>query len=191
MKIYFTASLRGKDVFGENYKLIIDLLVKNDNKVYCEHITKATPEDIGAQSVEQAKSVYKKLIKEIKKCDLFVAEVSTQSLSVGHEITEAINLNKPVALLYIGGKQNRPGLLFGADYNKLQIVEYNLDNLSIKIPEVVEEAKKNTDVRFNFFVAPKHLAYLDWVAKTKKLPRAVFLRNLIEREMKKDKKFRE
>jgi len=55
----------------------------------------------------------------------------------------------------------------------------------------LEEAKRRMDVRFNFFVSPKILAYLDWVAQKRMVPRSVFLRNLIEKEMKKDKGFRE
>lgn len=191
MKIYFTASLRGKSNYESNYNLIVSELTKVGARVYCEHIMESNAKEVGSQSSDQAKNVYKKLIKEIKRSDVFVAEVSTQSLSVGHEITEAINMNKPVILLYTGGINNRPGLLFGADYQKLQIIEYTVDNLSEKVVSFIEEAKKNTDVRFNFFVSPKILAYLDWVAKTKKLPRAVFLRELIEKEMRKDKEFRE
>jgi hypothetical protein len=45
-------------------------------------------------------------------------------------------------------------------------------------------------VRFNFFVSPKILTYLDWVGQKRMIPKSVFLRNLIEREMKKDRDFK-
>jgi len=54
----------------------------------------------------------------------------------------------------------------------------------------MELANKNIDVRFNFFVSPKIISYLDWVSKNRMVPRSVFLRELIEKEMKKDKDFR-
>jgi len=47
-------------------------------------------------------------------------------------------------------------------------------------------ANKQQDSRFNFFINPKLLAYLDWIARSKRLPRAVFLRKLIEDRMKQD-----
>lgn len=188
MKIYFTASLRGKKDFGENYIRIIKALEELGNKVYSEHITSHDSANVEQQSKEESQKIYGRLITEIKKSELFVAEVSSQSLSVGHEITEAISLSKPVIVMYTG--ENRPGLLFGADYDKLQIVKYELGDIRKLLAVAIAEARKRADVRFNFFVSPKILSYLDWVAKNKMIPRSVFLRDLIEKEMKKDKGFK-
>lgn len=141
-----------------------------------------------SQSEKDAQKNYYRLISEIKKADIVIAEVSAQSLSVGHELTEAMTLNKPLIILYTDG--HRPGLLFGSMYDKMQIVQYDLNDLKDKLTKSVEEAMKHADVRFNFFVSPKILNYLDWVAQKRMVPRSVFLRNLIEREMKKEKDFK-
>lgn len=189
MKIYFTASLRGKGEYGENYRNIVRAIENLGEKLVSDHITKNDFEKVAAQDMEEAKSSYSQLLNWIKKADVFVAEVSTQSLSVGHEITEAMNLNKPVVLMYLAGR--RPTMLFGSGYEKLQMVEYDEKNCQTLMAKAIEEAKKYADVRFNFFVPPKILAYLDWVAKKRMIPRSVFLRNLIEREMRKDREFKE
>jgi len=189
MRVYFTASLRGKKQFGDNYRLIVKSLSESGVKVYSEHILESDYETVVKQDLDQSKKNYDRLLSEIKKSDVFVAEVSAQSLSVGHEITEAMNRNIPVVLFYTG--DNRPGLLFGSEYEKLQIVEYEIDKLKALCEKVLAEANKHVDVRFNFFVSPKILAYLDWVAQKRMIPRSVFLRNLIEREMKKDREFKQ
>jgi len=188
MKIYFTASLRGKKEFGENYVKIVHLLEEEGYSVYSDHILKTNFVDIENQDKDEVRKAYRKLGEEIKKSDIFVAEVSTQSLSVGHEISEAMNMNKPVVVLYMG--DHRPSLLFGADYDKLQIIKYDNDTLGTQLAKAIEEAKQHSDVRFNFFVSPKILTYLDFVAQKRMIPRSVFLRDLIEREMKKDKEFK-
>lgn len=188
MKIYFTASLRGKKEFGESYLKIVRLLEEDGYTVYSDHILKTDFEDVESQDKDTVKRAYRKLGEEIKKSDIFVAEVSTQSLSVGHEISEAMTMNKPVVIFYTG--DHRPSLLFGADYEKLQIVQYDKGNLSELLTKAIEEAKQHSDVRFNFFVSPKILTYLDFVALKRMVPRSVFLRDLIEREMKKDKEFK-
>jgi hypothetical protein len=190
MKIYFTASLRGKKEFGNNYVAIVNSLVKQGNKVFSDHIIKSEPNSHLSQSKEEAKKNYDKVLSAIKKADVFVAEVSTQSLSVGHEVTEAMAINKPMIILY-SGTDNRPGLLFGSVYDKMQIIRYDEDmnNLDGILAKAVEDAMKHADVRFNFFVSPKILAYLDWVAQKRMIPRSVYLRNLIEKEMKKNKDF--
>lgn len=188
MKIYFTASLRGKKEFGQNYIEIVRALSKQADKVFSEHILNFKADGLGNQTKEEAKKNYDKILSSIKKADVFVAEVSTQSLSVGHELTEAMALSKPVIVLYSG--KNMPGLLFGSDYDKMQIIHYEPGNLRSLLEKAVEEALKHADVRFNFFVSPKILAYLDWVAQKRMIPRSVFLRDLIEKEMKKDREFK-
>jgi hypothetical protein len=190
MRVYFTASLRGKKDFGLNYEEVVGALIGLGHKVYSEHILKMDFREVRKQDKLEAQRNYHQLITEIKKAELFVAEVSTQSLSVGHEITEAIVLNKPVILLYTG--DTRPNLLFGSGYGKLQLVQYlKTEDLKEILERAIEIAKQQSDVRFNFFVSPKILNYLDWIAQKRMIPRSVFLRNLIEREMKKDKEFKE
>ena len=71
------------------------------------------------------------------------------------------------------------------------IVEYTEENIEETIREALNKIKDYSDVRFNFFVSPKILNYLDWIAQKRMIPRSVFLRNLIEREIKKDKEFKE
>jgi len=189
MKIYFTASLRGKKEFGKNYELIVKALSGLTDKVFSDHILKNDFSLIESQVKGEAQKSYVRLLTEIKKADVFVAEVSAQSLSVGHELTEAMALNKPVIILYQDDSR-RPGLLFGSMYDKMQILEYTEGNLKSLLAKAVAEAMKHVDVRFNFFVSPKILSYLDWVAKQRMIPRSVFLRDLIEKEMKKDKAFK-
>jgi len=189
MKVYFTASLRGKGDFETNYEDIFKCLKELGCIMVSDHVFRNDFSSVVAQNKTEANTSYRQLLGGIKKADVFVAEVSTQSLSVGHEITQAINLNKPVILFYVGDR--RPTILFGSGYEKLQMIQYDGKNFRELLDKALEEARKNIDVRFNFFVSPKILAYLDWVAKTKKLPRAVFLRELIEKEMRKDKEFRE
>ena len=47
------------------------------------------------------------------------------------------------------------------------------------------------DVRFNFFISPTIGLYLDWISKNKRIPRAVYLRKLIEEEMRENKEYKE
>ena len=191
MKIYFTASLTGKKQFGDNYTAIVEILSKKASKLYCDHIVGDNAEKVAInQTKEEAKRFYTGLLRKIKSCDIVVAEISHSSISVGHEISYALEAGKPVIALYTEGRA--PFLLQGTQDDRFQLIEYRVDSSFVGIiDKALEEALRTSDVRFNFFVSPRILSYLDWVAKTKKLPRAVFLRNLIEREMKKDKAFRE
>ena len=53
----------------------------------------------------------------------------------------------------------------------------------------LDYASDQMDTRFNFFISPKHGNYLDWISKNKKVPRAVYLRRLIEKDMDENKEY--
>ena len=118
-----------------------------------------------------------------------VAEISFPStVHVGHELTLALDYNKPVLALYEQGK--RPILFWGLEEDKFAVEEYTPDNLVEVIKSSLDFLMDQVDTRFNFFISPKHQSYLDWISKERKIPRAVFLRDLIEREMDKDEEFK-
>jgi hypothetical protein len=189
MKIYFTASLSGKKEYGENYQKIIKALDELDFDVEADHIMGVEYSKILKQTPNEKISFYKKTNRSIKSADLILAEVSFPSVNVGHEITLALDYNKPVIALHLPGKE--PHLLEGIVSEKLKVVSYTLDNLKQVIEEVLDASKSQMDVRFNFFIPPKIGAYLDWIAKHKKLPRAVFLRRLIEEHMRRNKEYKD
>lgn len=188
MKFYFTAAIFQKQDLGEIYERIVSFLSLR-GQVF-EDTTKVDLQTALEKSDKERKEYYKIVLNWISKSDMVVVEASFPStINIGHEVSLAIEKGKPVVILYKKGRN--PSFFLGLQSEKMFWVEYEKDNLEDRLENALVEAQKVQDVRFNFFVAPKHLAYLDWVAKTKKLPRAVFLRNLIEREMKKDKGFRE
>lgn len=190
MKAYFTASLRGKQDYGANYLAIVDSLRKMGYRVFADHILSDNAADRAvSQTDKEKREFYKELFGWVKSSDIVVAEISYPSVSVGHEISFALELGKVVLVLHTEG--NSSILLEGSNDKRLIMVSYNLNNLNTVLPKAIEEAKQASDVRFNFFVSPKILAYLDWVAKSRMIPRSVFLRDLIEREMRKDKEFKE
>ena len=189
MKAYFTASLRNKDVYLAYYTRIVKIMEESGYKVMSgDVLVPGAEERVRSQTQAERKEAFKKLNIKLKSADLVVAEISTPSISVGYEITHALEMNKPVIVLHTPG--NGAVMLEGMQDEKLQVVEYSKDNLDDKIKKALIEAQNTIDVRFNFFVSPKILNYLDWVAKEKRIPRSVFLRDLIEKEMKKDKKTR-
>ena len=189
MKVYFSASRFYRKEYIKNYEQIVSVL-KSFNVEVLDYskIAGSGLDDEFKLTDNDRIAAYKKMIKLMDKADLCVFEASFPStLHIGHEITIALGKSKPVIVLYT--KTHEPFLFKGIGEQKIYWVEYNIDNLRERLEEAVEEARKDVDVRFNFFVSPKILAFLDWVAQERMIPRSVFLRDLIEKAMKKDKKF--
>ncbi|MFH2019659.1 MAG: hypothetical protein ABII80_03545 [bacterium] len=183
MKIYFTAAV--SNISPEVRKLygdIIKALESQNHTVIGTHLLNKNEEVISKQSEEEALSIQRKMSKWKKQADLMVVEVSTPSFGVGQEIAEAIADNRQVVAMYLKGR--KPHILSNQGQDLLYLVEYTPENLALRLSEYVDFAKAHSDTRFNFFISPQIGGYLDWISRKRKIPRAVYLRRLIEDDMK-------
>lgn len=191
MKVYFTASLRGKKRYGKNYEAIVRTLKEFECDVISDHVLKESYEKVETLSDDYRVDYYKRMLTWISSSDVVVAEVTESSTSIGHEVTLCLEKGKPVIGLCEEG--NVPTIFKALKEDKFMIITYsNLENdLRLKLRKALKRAQKSIDIRFNFFISPQISQYLDWVAKKKRLPRSVYLRKLIEEDMSKQTDYSE
>ena len=190
MKLYFVASARLVDIDPKLYSRMYSCL-STEGKMVSDKVmrwVKKGVKDMSGVPQKIKRENYIESINSVKKADVVIMEVSGHSMSMGYLISNALEMNKPVIALH--KKEHVPVFIKGIGDPKLIISEYDSENVEQVIKEAVKKADTLIDVRFNFFVNPKILNYLDWVAQKRMQPRSVFLRSLIEREMKKDKEFK-
>lgn len=190
MQVYFIASSRlvdkNNEIYTQMYKAI-----SSEYKMVTDKVWKWIKDgvvDLKHATLQAKKENYDQTIKDINKSDIVVMEVSAHSMSMGYILNKALEINKPVIALYTSDSQ--PVFIMGINNPKLILKEYRADNVEKILWDSLKEAKSLIDVRFNFFVSPKILTYLDWVGQKRMIPKSVFLRNLIEKEMKKDRDFK-
>jgi hypothetical protein len=178
MNVYFTASIVGKKKYLENYNIIIDLLKKNGNSVASDHIINTTEHAINMESVSAREKFHKKLKRWIMESQCMVVEASFPSISVGFEISLALQLNKPVLLLYT---EEAPTLLSGYDNEQLLCERYTFQDVKSILEDFLSYVKGKGEHRFTFFI-PTYLShFLEEVSKKKNIPKSVYLRQLIEK----------
>jgi len=189
MQVYFVASSRlvAKEMglYRRMYQCISEGNKMVSKKVW--NWIKMGVKDLRGADVKFKRENYKQAVKDIKKAEVVVMEVSGHSMSAGYLICQALDMNKPVVALYKG--EHKPIFIGGIVNPRLFLVGYDEKNVEEVLKKVFKKVASLIDVRFNFFVNPKILTYLDWIAGKRKIPKSVFLRNLIEKEMKKDKEF--
>jgi hypothetical protein len=127
------------------------------------------------------------MAKRKNQADLVVIEASTPSFGVGQEIEYSIRNNKQVVILHLPG--SKPHILKSEGSELIFIYEYTRETMTDVILAAINASGQQVDVRFNFFISPEIGRYLDWVSQKRKVPRAVFLRSLLEKAMKIDKEF--
>jgi hypothetical protein len=190
MTIYFTASIFQKDQYGLNYDNIVQLLEQLGHKVIHEHITSVSLDDKKHYSAEKRKEHYRQVIKWITEADMVVAEVSYPStINVGHEVSIALEKSKPVLGLYT--KEKESTFFEGIQSDKFLYEEYDDQNLKEVLKSAIQYAQDQSDTRFNFFIFPKHVNYLDEISRKRKIPKSVYLRELIERDKRKNRDYTE
>lgn len=184
MKIYFMSTPRSKEKMKNNFEAISKAIKELGHDKTTDFILDVDTKQFYLSDVQ---NFYRETIHDLKKADICVFETSEPSLAVGHLISTALENEKPVVALYV--KNKLPFFLTGVDSEKVQVLEYSVENIKEVLENAFNYAQEMADARFNFFISPKIGNYLDWVSKKKRIPRAVYLRRLIEEDMKKNKDF--
>lgn len=182
MTIYFTGSFAGKKTNSENYHKIIKYLESKGHQVIADHIVETEEKEIQYEKKEERLAFHEQLEKWLSSCDFMIAETTYPSISVGFEISLALHRGKPVLILH--ANPDPPTLLAHHKNENLVCEHYTPDTLPQIIDEFIQYAQGTEDTRFTFFITPKIASYLDEVSKKMKMPKSVYLRRLIETDMK-------
>lgn len=186
MNVYFTASIAAKDKYMKNYQAIIRNLEKRKFVVVADHILQVTEDHIRLKGREERIAFHEQLEKWISTCNFMVAETSFPSISVGYEISLALRLGKPVLILYSEG--DPPSLLAHHHNENLGCEMYTLQTLDDIMENFITYVEGKSDMRFTFFISAQIASYLDTISRTDKIPKSVYLRQLIEKDMRDRKK---
>lgn len=182
MIVYFTASIVGKRRYLSNYLQIIDAIKNKNFSIISDHIINTTEAQIRFETKEERLEFTKQLEKWISSCDFVIAETSFPSISVGYEISIALKLGKPVLILFKEGQA--PSLLAHHKDDRLVCEKYTLKTLQDIIADFISYIQGTEETRFTFFITPEIALHLEEISKKEKLPKSVYLRKLIEKDMK-------
>lgn len=191
MKIYFAASHRGTKSYRDNYLAIhqtIEELGYSHTDTSLKNIKSSefyTALDSGGHKAYE--DLYKEKIDHIKSSDVCVFECSFPSLSIGYQIDKSLEYNKPTIILYV--KDQLPYFLKGMENDKLIISTYSLSpTFKNELKKILDSAKQIVDKRFNFFITPMLLNYLNSVSNTLGITKSTHIRNLITEDMRRRNK---
>lgn len=183
MRIYFTGSIVGKKYYLNNYLKIVGIVKKDKHQIIEEHIIKGNESQLRQENKHERLKFQSQLDKWINNCDCMIAETSFPSISVGYEISLALSRGKPVLILYSSG--HAPTLLAHHHDEKLICEKYNDDTLEDIIKDFLNYVQGTNDMRFTFFITSEIASFLEKISQNKKIPKSVYLRRLIEKEMNK------
>lgn len=185
MKVFFTASQRGKKEFGKYYNLIASQIKELGLNLLEDDILNIKSKEFYNNleyNHDANVKFYKTKLESLEQADINIFEISAHSLSIGFVIEKSLELNKPTIVLYYSS--NKPLLLMGNEDEKLILKSYTEKNLKEILQQAVALAKERRDKRFNFFISPKLLNYLENMSKKLGITKSKFIRNLLLDHMK-------
>ncbi len=182
MRAYFTASVVGKKPLLTKYHAILLILKSLGIEPIADHILNVEEADIHLQTKEKRLNFHKQLEDWINSCDFMIAETSFPSISVGYEISMALDRNKPILLLYSTG--DPPSLFAYHESQKIICEKYTLLTLESIIAEFLNYIRSTEDARFTFYLTSKQAKHLDTQGKKQHIPKSVYLRRLIDEDLK-------
>lgn len=190
MKISFAASIRGKKKYNQNYQIIIDYLINEGHLVY--HTLSLSEEKLLSLNVSQRTKIFQNFYKCINRSDLLIAECSFPSINVAYEISYAIKQGKSVIVLHL--KDNDGAVLELRDpifaSESISIYEYTEKNLVNTLKSALEYVQPQLDKRFTIIIPSITMAQLEKVSKERKIPKAVYIRQLIEKDLLRSKRLK-
>ncbi len=189
MKIFFSGAYTDDKRLLSFYKRIYDYIVKlgyvhNDDDII-GHTYENFKSVVFQEKDSDFNKHYLKKIKNIASADICVFEVSNHSLGVGFLIQKALDSGKPVLALYC--QDNVPIFLSGLEDERFALKQYSDETLEKTLKEGLDMVRERRDKRFNFFISPKLLEYLESASGKDGVTKSRFIRNLIVRHVQKRK----
>lgn len=183
MKVFFNFSGRSTQDIVNYCKIIYSELIRFGFKHTFDCFFNHSINELDQTNVE-SEELYSKCIKAIKRSDVVVLELSTNSFTQGFILQKSIEMNKPVIALHLPNASSV--FLKGFTSELVQLVEYEKANLSDVLKQSINIARERTEARFNFYITPKIYNYLKWASKKHKQSKSAFVRTMLQKMMDRD-----
>lgn len=183
MRVFFTASYTGKEKYQNEFDLVRNAIKKTGVELLSpeegNYLSLLKDKDFNKLKSKQ-KIHYEAIKRGIQWAQAVIIEISHEDFQLGHETTLAIQAKKPVLCLSIhkdfSGKITNP-YFHGAKYN-----EYNIEEI---IDNFIKNSEKEAlSERFNLFLSPRQVVYLEGVSKRSGMNMSEYVRMLIDRDQK-------
>lgn len=190
MKVFFTASYKGKKTHQKNYNKIIEVLEKNKVEIISLELQKY--EDLLSKSdlkkLTEREIHYLFVRKGIYKARAVIIEASIDNFRLGHEATLALLYNKPVLCL----SDNRDYTKYIKDPGFYAKRYKKLSDLESLIQKFLKEVRnKYLSVRMDVTVGAEHKNFIKWYAERENSNVSEVIRDMINNRMKQTKEYSE
>lgn len=186
MKVGLLTSYRAQKVYDKQYLAIINHLQKRGHQVV--HSMETSIDQLLPMSYAEREKIFNSFYKKLEECDVVFVECSMQSTQVGYGFAQLHAKGRPIVELTLKGALQTftPKGDIYSNIENIMAVEYDESNLAEVIDDALDYMGGHLDKRFTI-IFPAHLmSELEEVSHKHKVPKAVFIRQLIEKALQEE-----
>lgn len=189
MKIFFTCSTKNITKYAGYYRAIRDEIIALGHKInrdwidYSINIAQRNTPDMPPYSI------YKDVMTAIYTADVIVVEATVKSMSLGHQITYALERGKPILILTLGEKNKKTEKLFveGSESKDLITVSYkNKKEIKDILKNFLDKYENKSIKRFNLVLTGAENNYIEWASFNYKKTKTEIIQDSIDKILEKD-----
>lgn len=193
MKIYFTCSTAEFQTYREQYFSMRNFLIEEKHLLTRDWMHKADLKIKNHQyDLNDIKEIYADCMKAIQESDIVIVEDTISNFSTGHQITVALQRQKPTLVLWSKPKHNhfKSTFIHGIDSDILECYEYKGDEYKSIIAKFVKKYENaHVKNRFHLVLTEVERRYLDWAQFHKGKSRTKLIRESLKKEIQNDGDF--
>jgi len=193
MKIYFTCSTAEFNKYKDLYFGIRDYLVSEKHILTRDWLAKTQKRiDSRNKDLSDIKQIYKECIQAINEADIVIIEDTVSNFSTGHQITVALQRQKPTLVLWSKPKHTHFNNTFinGIDSDILEFYKYKDTEYKSIIKRFINKYENaNKKNRFHLVLSEVERKYLDWAQYNKGKSRTKIIKESLRKYMSKDSEF--
>ncbi len=192
MVIFFSCSTKDILKYKVFYKEIRDSIKSLGHTINRDWIEKSIEVAEKNKDDIPTYSIYREVMSAIVTADMVVIDATVRSMSVGHQLTFALQKKKPVLLLQYSKEEKGLSELFisGAKSPLLMIRNYkSKEEIMPVIKEFARKYESNSKTRFNLVLNKAQENYIEWASFTHKKSKTEIIQESINEKMEKDKGF--
>lgn len=189
MKVFFTCSTNNILKYATYYRTIRDGIISLGYKInrdwldYSINIAQRRTSDVPSHTI------YKDVITAIHTADIVVVDATVKSMSLGHQITYALQKGKPVLLLTLKRKGKKIEKLFieGSDSKDLSSASYrNTKEIKNILKNFFKKYGDKSVRRFNLILTGTEDSYISWSSFNYKKTQTEIIQEAIDKMVEED-----
>lgn len=193
MKVFFTCSTKAINKKAKYYREIRDQIITLGNQINRDWIDYSI--NVAQRNIPDIPSpaYYKDVMSAILTADTIIVDTSIKSMSLGHQITYALQKEKPVLIIRHKESKNATDKLFieGSEADKLYIDEYkSLSDIKRILRNFFSKFDDKTVKRFNLALTISEDNYINWASFNYKKSKTEIIQEAIDKIAEKDITYR-